>query len=162
MNQGKVYLIGAGPGDPGLVTLRAVQVLQQADTVVYDWLVNPKILEFAPAAEKLYVGKNIKQKLSGKYIEQSKINPLLVKLARAKKIVARLKGGDPFVFGRGGEEASYLAEHQISFEVVPGVSAGNAVPAYAGIPITDRRFASEVTFITGHEDPSKKGSTMDW
>ena len=160
--RGTVYLIGAGPGDRGLLTLRGASLLQKAGAVVYDWLVNPSILEFAPSAEKFYVGKNIAKKSSPGYVDQKETNGLLVKLARQGKTVVRLKGGDPFIFGRGGEEASYLKEKGIRFEVVPGVSAGYAVPAYAGIPVTDRRFASLVTFVTGHEDPAKKESSVDW
>ncbi|HXV28601.1 MAG TPA: uroporphyrinogen-III C-methyltransferase [bacterium] len=172
---GKVYLVGAGPGDAGLLTLRGAEVLKRVDVIVYDWLVNPELLDLAPQAQKIYVGKNIRVKsearivkrptLHGRiqgYVEQGKTNQLLVKLARQGKAVVRLKGGDPFIFGRGGEEASYLKRHHIPFEIVPGISAGYAAPAYAGIPVTDRRFASSVTFVTGHEDPAKKDSTVNW
>lgn len=155
---GRVILVGAGPGEAGLLTLKGKEMLQRAEAVVYDWLVNPKLLELAPQAGKIFVGK----KGGTHYKEQKEINSILFKLARSGKFVVRLKGGDPFIFGRGGEEASFLAEHRIPFEVVPGVSAGIGVPAYAGIPLTDRRFASQVTFITGHEDPNKEFSGFDW
>jgi len=184
--KGKVYLIGAGPGDAGLLTLKGAEILRAADCVVFDWLVNPAILEWAGQAEKIYAGKNIKFKKKAmsspgltrgssrldsrfrgndkslKYIEQDETNSLLVRLAKAGKTVARLKGGDPFIFGRGGEEASYLKKRGIPFEVVPGISAGYAVPAYAGIPVTDRRFASLVTFVTAHENPAKTEASVDW
>lgn len=156
--QGKVILAGAGPGDWGLVTLKAKEALGQAEAVVYDWLVNPELLSFAPKAQKIFVGK----KGGTHYKEQSEINQILLKLARQGKWVVRLKGGDPFIFGRGGEEASFLVRHRIPFEVIPGVSAGIGAPAYAGIPLTDRRWASQVTFITGHEDPTKESSSVDW
>lgn len=152
-NKGAVYLVGAGPGDPGLLTLRAAALLESAEVVVYDRLVNPLLLDLARHAKKIYAGKNQagkKSKTAGSS-EQSRTNRLLVKLAREGKRVARLKGGDPFIFGRGAEEASYLKKNGIRFEVVPGVSAGYAVPAYAGIPLTDRRFSSLVTFATAHE-----------
>jgi uroporphyrinogen III methyltransferase / synthase len=160
-NNGIVYLVGAGPGDPNLITLRGAQLLKEADAVVYDWLINPYLLEFAQCAEKFDVGKHTD---GGKKtaFNQDSINQLLVELARKGKKVIRLKGGDPFVFGRGAEEASYLKKHGIPFEVVPGVSSGHAVPAYAGIPVTDRRWASSVTFVTAHEDPNKKESGNNW
>ncbi len=171
--KGIVYLVGAGPGDAGLLTLRGAEVLGKADTVVYDWLVNPQLLDLALTAEKIYVGKNVqkkKERLQASspelqetgYVEQDRTNQLLLKLVRQGKMVVRLKGGDPFIFGRGGEEASYLKKNGIPFEVIPGISAGYAVPAYAGIPVTDRRLASLVTFVTGHEDPTKKESSVDW
>ena len=155
-SKGKVFLVGAGPGDPGLLTLRGAEVLQSADAVVYDRLVNPVLLKIAAQAEKIFAGKDpaVQKKSSASHPEffpQEKINQLLVKLARGGKTVVRLKGGDPFIFGRGGEEASVLKQAGIPFEIVPGVSAGHAVPAYAGIPVTDRRFASAVTLLTAHE-----------
>lgn len=157
-NKGVVYLVGAGPGDPGLLTLRGAGLLEYADVVVYDRLVNPVLLDRAPHAKKIYVGKNIKMKKGRAtgYIAQSQTNRLLAKLAREGKQVVRLKGGDPFIFGRGAEEASYLKKNGIRYEVVPGVSAGYAVPAYAGIPLTDRRLSSLVTFVTAHEQDEKK------
>ncbi len=147
--KGKVILVGAGPGDPGLLTLRGAEWLGRADMVIYDWLANAELLKLAPQAVKIFVGK----KGGTQYKEQSKINRMLVRWAKKGKLVVRLKGGDPFIFGRGGEEAEFLVRHRIPFEVVPGVSAGIGAPAYAGIPLTDRRWASQVTFITG--TPSK-------
>ncbi|MBI3313710.1 MAG: uroporphyrinogen-III C-methyltransferase [Candidatus Omnitrophica bacterium] len=162
---GKVYLVGAGPGDAGLLTMRGAVLLAKADIVVYDRLVNPEILAFASRAEKIYVGKSSRgeeesEKMSN--LRQMELSRLLVHFAKEGKTVIRLKGGDPFVFGRGGEEAGYLKQHGIDFEIVPGVSAGYAVPAYAGIPVTDRRLASSVIFATAHEDPTKKTSSVDW
>ena len=159
MTQGKVYLVGAGPGDPGLLTLKGKQILERADFVIYDFLVNVNLLRLARAdAEKIRVGR----RGEADRLPQSEINQLLVARAREGKLVCRLKGGDPFVFGRGGEEAQALAQAGIAFEVVPGVSAGHAVPAYAGIPITHRDITSTVTFIAGHEDPEKESSRLDW
>ncbi|MBH0207736.1 MAG: uroporphyrinogen-III C-methyltransferase [Nitrospira sp.] len=158
-SKGKVYLVGAGPGDPGLLTLRGRDCLAQADVVLYDYLANPALLTHAPEqAERLYVGR----RGTGKYPEQASINQLLIERAQAGNVVVRLKGGDPFVFGRGGEEAEALATAGIAFEVVPGVSAAVAVPAYAGIPITHRTLASTVTIVTGHEDPTKAATALDW
>ncbi|MBI4115735.1 MAG: uroporphyrinogen-III C-methyltransferase [Candidatus Omnitrophica bacterium] len=156
--KGRVILVGAGPGDPGLITWKGLEILRDAEVLVYDWLANPELLKAAPSAEKIYVGK----KGGAKYKSQKEINQIVLQSVRQGKVVVRLKGGDPFIFGRGGEEASYLADHHIPFEVIPGVSAGVGVPAYAGIPLTDRRFASQVTFITGHEDPTKNKSEVDW
>lgn len=155
----KVYLLGAGPGDPELITVKAKRLLQSADTVVYDYLANSRLLDWCrPDAEILYVGK----KGGAHTLPQEEINALLVKRARAGKVVARLKGGDPYVFGRGAEEAEELLEHGIAFEVVPGVTSAVAAPAYAGIPLTHRRHASSVSFITGHEDPTKAESAHNW
>ncbi len=152
---GKVYLIGAGPGDPDLITVKGLRCLQMADCVIYDYLVNIDLLKHAqPAAECINVGK----KGGESHISQEQINDLIIKKAEAGKLVARLKGGDPFIFGRGGEEASALAQAGIRFEIVPGVTSGHAAPAYAGIPVTHRDFSSSVTFVTGHEDPSKESS----
>ncbi|MBW1916886.1 MAG: uroporphyrinogen-III C-methyltransferase [Deltaproteobacteria bacterium] len=157
--KGIVYLVGAGPGDPGLVTRRGLEVLQQADCVVYDYLANEGLLAAAPVeAEIIFVGKR-----GGDHTRsQNEINQLLVEKARAGMKVVRLKGGDPYIFGRGGEEAEELAQHRIPFEVVPGISSAVAVPAYAGIPLTHRRYASLVSFITGHEDPAKPESAIPW
>ncbi|MBX3332888.1 MAG: uroporphyrinogen-III C-methyltransferase [Nitrospira sp.] len=156
---GKVYLVGAGPGDPGLLTVRGKECLEQADVVLYDYLANPALLSYAPhQAERLYVGRRGK----GTYPEQESINRLLIERARAQKVVVRLKGGDPFVFGRGGEEAEALAAAGIEFEVVPGITAAVAVPAYAGIPVTHRTLASTLTIVTGHEDPEKPSTSLDW
>jgi uroporphyrinogen III methyltransferase/synthase len=155
----KVYLLGAGPGDPGLLTLRARDILSRADVVVYDHLANKAFLDFCrPDAEILYVGK----KGGDHTLPQEQINDLLVAKAKAGKMVARLKGGDPYVFGRGGEEAEELVAAGCPFEVVPGVTSAVAAPAYAGIPITHRSFCSSVSFITGHEDPTKAESSLNW
>lgn len=159
MKQGKVYIIGAGPGDPGLITVRAVKCLQKSDVVVYDYLVNQDILGLAGKDARLvYAGK----KGGDHTVSQEMLNQILVKEASDGNIVARLKGGDPFIFGRGGEEAEVLSEAGIPFEIIPGVTSAIAVPAYAGIPLTHRRFTSSVTFVTGHEDPTKGGSSIDW
>lgn len=155
--------MGAGPGDPGLVTLRARELMDTADAIVYDALVPPELIAEigdSPAAPRLhYVGKRGGEKRSA---SQEEIQLLLVRLAREGKRVVRLKGGDPFVFGRGGEEAQALFEADIPFEVVPGVTAGVAAPAYAGIPVTHRGRATSVTLVTGHEDPAKGGGQTDW
>ncbi len=163
MNQkikpGKVYIIGAGPGDAGLITIKAVNCLRLADVVVYDNLVNEELLKYAPShARFIYAGK----KGGDHTLSQDLINDLLVQEAQAGNTVARLKGGDPFIFGRGGEEAEKLVEHGVSFEVIPGVTSAIAVPAYAGIPLTHRGLTSTVAFITGHEDPTKDKSDIDW
>ncbi len=156
---GKVYLVGAGPGDPGLLTLKGKAILERADTIVYDYLANAALLRFAREdAEKMCVGKHGGQHKT----TQDEINALLVARAREGNTVCRLKGGDPYVFGRGAEEAEALVRAGIPFEVVPGVSAGHAVPAYAGIPVTHRDYASAVTFVTGHEDPTQAESDVDW
>ncbi len=156
---GFVSLIGAGPGDPGLLTLQGAASLAAADVVVYDYLANPALLAHArPEAEQIYVGKKARAHTR----TQDEINTLLVDLAQRGRRVARLKGGDPFVFGRGGEEALALVEAGVSFEVIPGVSSAVAAPAYAGIPITHRGLASSFAVITGHEDPTKGRSAMDW
>jgi uroporphyrinogen III methyltransferase/synthase len=158
--QGKmVYLIGAGPGDPGLISLKGVKCLEKADVVVYDYLSNPRLLVHCrPDAEKIYVGKKGAQHT----LEQGDINQLLVDKAADGNIVARLKGGDPFVFGRGGEEAFALKDAGIPFEIVPGITAAVAAPAYAGIPVTHRDQTSTLALITGHEDPTKEESAIDW
>ncbi len=154
-----VYLVGAGPGDPGLATVRAVDLIATADVILYDRLVPARLLDGAPAdAELVYVGKEPGRPT----LPQSEINALLVAKAREGKRVVRLKGGDPFVFGRGGEEAEALVEAGVRFEVVPGVTAGVAAPAYAGIPVTHRDEASAVAFVTAHEDPAKPESAIDW
>ena len=157
--QGKVYLIGAGPGDPGLLGLKAKHCLETADAVVYDRLADPRILAFARKdAEMIYVGKAS----ANHTMRQPDINKLLVKLAAEGKTVARLKGGDPFVFGRGGEEAIELKEAGLPFEFVPGVTSAIAVAEYAGIPVTHRHVATSFAVITGHEDPTKGESTINW
>jgi uroporphyrinogen III methyltransferase / synthase len=154
-----VYLVGAGPGDPGLLTVRGADVLGRADVVVYDRLVHPSLLDLAPAAaERVYVGKTPGEA----EVEQGDINALLVEQGRAGKEVVRLKGGDPFVFGRGGEEAEALAAAGLTFEVVPGITSAIGAPAYAGIPVTHRGKSTHFTVVTGHEDPDKGGFDVDW
>src|SRR5882724_1690404 len=157
--KGTVYLVGAGPGDIGLLTLRGAELLRCADVVVYDALFNTALLRLAPkSAEIIYGGKR-----SGDHaIPQGELNKLLVAKAREGKTVVRLKGGDPYVFGRGGEEAEQLAAAGIPFEVVPGISSVVAALNYAGIPITHRDHCSSFTVITGHEDPAKDDSSIDW
>ena len=156
---GKVYLVGAGPGDPGLLTMRGKECLERADVVLYDYLANPVLLDLAPSrAERLYVGRRGR----GAYQHQEDVNRLLIERARGGKIVVRLKGGDPFVFGRGGEEAEAVIKAGIPFEVVPGVTSAVAVPAYAGIPVTHRTLASTLAVVTGHEDPAKGETTVEW
>src|SRR6266404_5306730 len=157
--KGIVYLVGAGPGDAGVLTLRGAELLGRADVVVYDALVNAELLRLAPkSAEIIYGGKRAKEHA----IDQKQLNQLLIAHAQSGKTVVRLKGGDPYVFGRGGEEAEQLADAGVPFEVVPGVSSFVAVPNYAGIPLTHRGFCSKLTLITGHEDPAKEASNIDW
>ena len=156
---GKVYLVGAGPGDAGLLTLRGAELLRRAEVVVYDALVNRELLALAPeSAEIIYGGKRSRDHA----IPQGDLNRLLVEKAREGKTVVRLKGGDPYVFGRGGEEATELQEDNVPFEVVPGISSIVAAPNYAGIPLTHREHCSSFTVITGHEDPDKAETAIDW
>lgn len=157
--KGIVFLVGAGPGDPSLITCKALDCIRKADLIVYDHLIGPRLLRHAKEnAEKIYVGK-----VAGEHtLPQGEINRLTAEAAAEGKIVCRLKGGDPFIFGRGGEEAEYLAGKGIPFEVVPGVTSAIAAPAYAGIPLTHRKVASSVAFITGNEDPTKPSSTIAW
>jgi uroporphyrinogen III methyltransferase / synthase len=154
-----VYLVGAGPGDPGLLTVRGRELVERCDAIVYDRLADPRIVALAPdGAERIYGGKR-----PGEHaMTQERLNEVLVELGARLATVVRLKGGDPFVFGRGGEEALALEAAGIPFEVVPGVSSAYAVPAYAGIPVTQRGMAAQVTFVTGHEDPAKPESSIDW
>ncbi|MEI7449965.1 MAG: uroporphyrinogen-III C-methyltransferase [Desulfomonile sp.] len=159
INPGTVYLVGAGPGDPGLITVKGLHKIRTADVIVYDYLAGTRIMEEArPDAELIYVGKMGKDHT----VEQVDINDLLIRKARQGKNIVRLKGGDPYVFGRGGEEAEELVAAGIPFEVVPGVTSAIAAPAYAGMPVTHRDHASMATFITGHEDPNKNESAIDW
>ena len=156
---GKVYLVGAGPGDAGLLTLRGAELLRQADVVVYDALVNRELLSLAPqSAEIIYGGK----RSNDHAIPQDELNQLLIEKAKEGKKVVRLKGGDPYIFGRGGEEAVELQHEKIEFEVIPGISSIVAAPNYAGIPLTHREHCSSFTVITGHEDPEKKETAVDW
>ncbi|MBO4317183.1 MAG: uroporphyrinogen-III C-methyltransferase [Mailhella sp.] len=154
-----VYLIGAGPGDPGLITVKGASALAAADVVVYDYLASDELMALVrPDAEKIYVGK-----IAGDHaMHQYEINDLLIRKAKEGKTVARLKGGDPYIFGRGGEEGRALYDAGVPFMEIPGISSTIAGPAYAGIPVTDRTAASSVTIITGHEDPSKPGSVHNW
>jgi uroporphyrinogen III methyltransferase/synthase len=159
MPKSTVYLVGAGPGDSALITIKGLELIKKADCIIYDYLVNPELLKFRKNDCKImYVGK----KAGLHTLTQDEINRLLVKTAKLHTIVVRLKGGDPFVFGRGAEEAAYLKRHKIDFNIVPGVTSAIAVPAYAGIPITERSRNSTVGFITGHEDPTKIDSSIDW
>ncbi|NNF99565.1 MAG: uroporphyrinogen-III C-methyltransferase [Desulfobacteraceae bacterium] len=156
---GKVYLVGAGPGDPGLITVKGTYCIQHADALIYDYLAAPELIRYArPGAELIYVGK----KGGDHTMSQEEINALIVEKARQGLTVTRLKGGDPFIFGRGGEEAEELMNDNIPFEIVPGVTSAVAAPAYAGIPLTHRKFASSVAFITGHEDPTKPESSINY
>lgn len=155
----KVYLVGSGPGDPGLFTIKGLELVRNAEVLVYDRLAHPSIVaEAKPDAEKIYVGKAS----SNHTMKQEDINALLVEKGRECKMVVRLKGGDPFVFGRGGEEAEALLEAGIPFEVVPGITSAIAVPAYAGIPVTHRGLCCTLGIITGHEDPTKTKSSIKW
>src|SRR5947208_2256836 len=159
MKKGMVYLVGAGPGDAGLLTLRGAELLARADVVVYDALVNPDLLQLASKpVEIIYGGK----RANDHAIPQDELNRLLIAKAQEGKTVVRLKGGDPYIFGRGGEEAEELAAAKIPFEIVPGVSSVAAAPNYAGIPLTHRDYCSSFTVVTGHEDPAKKDSDIHW
>jgi uroporphyrinogen III methyltransferase / synthase len=159
VRRGRVSLVGAGPGDPGLLTVRALERLREAEVIVYDRLVNPDLLDFAPPeALRIFAGKRV----GDHCLPQSSINSLLIHHAGAGRFVVRLKGGDPFVFGRGGEEALALSKAGIPFEVVPGISSAIAVPAYAGIPVTYRGIAASFAVLTGHEDSTKDGDAVDW
>jgi uroporphyrinogen III methyltransferase/synthase len=159
MSPGTVYLVGAGPGDPELLTIKARRVLGEADAVVYDHLVDSVLLELTrPGCEHVFAGKK-----GGKFCRpQTEIDETLVRLALDGKTVVRLKGGDPFVFGRGGEEATALAAAGVPFEIVPGVTSALAAAAYAGIPLTHRSHSSSIVLLTGHEDPSKPDATVRW
>src|ERR1700724_4351515 len=158
---GRVYLVGAGPGAPDLITVRGEQILRRAEVVVYDYLVSPELLALAPPdAELIYAGK---KGGDGGNIGQTELNRILIERARAGRRVVRLKGGDPFIFGRGGEEAEALVAAGITFEVVPGVTSATAAPAFAGIPLTHREHGSFVAFLTGHEDLAKNpGAALPW
>jgi uroporphyrinogen III methyltransferase/synthase len=159
MTPGKVWLVGAGPGDPGLLTLKAARALASCEVLVYDYLAAPAIVGLAPPdCERIYVGK----KAGAHTLSQDEITALVVRLGREGKKVVRLKGGDPFVFGRGGEEARALAEAGVAFEIVPGISSAIAAPAYAGIPVTHRDYNTAFTVATGHEDPTKAASSLDF
>ena len=156
---GKVYLVGAGPGDPKLITLRAVELIKKADVVLYDRLVSKKILAMIPKrAVSIYVGRAVGDDTT----HQENTNELMMKYAQLKKSVVRLKGGDPIIFGRGGEEAEFLKSFNVKYEIIPGITSGIGSATYAGIPLTHRQFASSVVFVTGHEDPEKKTEVVKW
>jgi uroporphyrin-III C-methyltransferase len=156
---GKVYLVGAGPGDPKLITVRGLELLQSADVIVYDRLASPKLLQYAKeGAELIYCGKEA----SHHSLSQDEINEVIVRKAKEGKRIVRLKGGDPFVFGRGGEEAEACISAGIAYEVVPGVTSGIAAPAYAGIPVTHRNYSSSFAIVTGHKAKEKQESGIAW
>ena len=156
---GKVYLVGAGPGDPGLITVKGLECIKTADVIIYDYLASPALLKHVPEnAEMIYVGK----KGGNHTLPQKGINDLIVQKAKTGMTVARLKGGDPFIFGRGGEEAEILIKAGVPFEIVPGVTSAIAAPAYAGIPLTHRDYTATLAFVTGHEDPAKEKSNINW
>jgi len=153
-----VYLVGAGPGDPELITLKAIKALNEADVVLYDKLANEEILDHAKGAKLIYVGKQ-----AGHHSKtQPEINEILVKEAKENNVVVRLKGGDPFIFGRGGEEMLALAEEGLKFKLIPGVTSAIGVPTTIGLPVTHRGVATSVTFVTGHEDPTKESKQVKW
>ncbi len=156
---GKVLIVGAGPGDPKLITLKAVDAIKSADVVLYDRLVSPQIINMIPKkTEKVYVGRDV----GDDYKHQDTTNDLMVQFAKKKKKVVRLKGGDPFIFGRGGEEAEFLRKHKIPYEIIPGITSGIGSAEYSGIPLTHRDYASSVVFVTGHEDARKKSEVVNW
>ncbi len=159
-NQGKVYLVGAGPGDPGLITIRGREILEKAEVIIYDYLAGKKLLKHVPPdAEFIYAGKRGGVKHTH---TQTEINEMLVERAKSGKRVVRLKGGDPFIFGRGGEELEEVVKAGLNYEAVPGVTSASAAATFAGVPITHRKFTASVAFITGHEDPTKQKSNIDW
>jgi uroporphyrin-III C-methyltransferase len=159
MKKGKVFICGAGPGDPKLITLRAMELLKTCDVILYDRLVGKELIDQIPArAEKVYVGRTVGDPTT----HQDRTNELMVKYAKRGKSVLRLKGGDPFIFGRGAEEAEYLIRHGIEFEIVPGITSAIASPAYAGIPLTHRKYSSSVAIVTGHEGAEKDELMVRW
>lgn len=156
---GRVYIVGAGPGDPKLITLKAIEMIKKADVVLYDRLISKETLAMIPKrAEKIYVGRNA----GDDYKHQNTTNELMLKFAKKKKNVIRLKGGDPFIFGRGGEEAEFLRANKIKFELIPGITSGIGSAEYSGIPLTHRDYASSVAFVTGHEDAKKTKTSVKW
>jgi uroporphyrin-III C-methyltransferase len=157
--KGKVFICGAGPGDPKLVTVRAMEVLNNCDVVLYDRLICKDLIDQVPAkCEKIYVGRAVGDSTT----HQNITNDLMVEHAKNGRRVVRLKGGDPFIFGRGSEEAEYLFKHNIDFEIIPGITSAIGSAAYAGIPLTHRRFSSSVAIVTGHEAPKKREPTVKW
>ena len=156
---GRVYIVGAGPGDPKLITLKAIEVIKKADIVLYDRLVSKGILSMIPKrVEKIYVGRDV----GDDYQHQTTTNDLMIKFTKKKKNVVRLKGGDPFIFGRGGEEAEFLKANKVKFELIPGITSGIGSAEYSGIPLTHRDYASSVVFVTGHEDAKKTKTSVKW
>ena len=157
--KGKVFIVGAGPGDPKLITLKAVEAIKSSDVVLFDRLVSKKIIDMIPKrTERVYVGRDV----GDDYKHQDTTNDLMVKYAKAKKNVVRLKGGDPFIFGRGGEEAEFLRGHKVKYEIIPGITSGIGSAEYSGIPLTHRDYASSVVFVTGHEDAKKTKGAVNW
>ena len=156
---GKVYICGAGPGDPKLLTIKVFELIKQADVILYDRLIGDEIIKLFPdTSEKVYVGRNVGDPTT----HQNKTNELMIKYAKMGRQVLRLKGGDPFIFGRGGEEAEILVENEIPFEIIPGITSGIGAANYSGIPLTHRKYGSTVAFVTGHEDPEKKTPEVKW
>ena len=157
--KGTVYIVGAGPGDPKLITLKAVDIIKKADVVLYDRLVSKGILSMIPKnAKKIYVGRDV----GDDYKHQHYTNDLMLKFAKTEKNIVRLKGGDPFIFGRGGEEAEFLKLHKIKFEIIPGITSAIGSAEYSGIPLTHMDHSSSVAFVTGHEDAKKKNESVKW
>ena len=157
--KGKVFIVGAGPGDPKLITLKAVEVIKSADVVLYDRLVSKKIIGMIPKkAKKVYVGRDV----GDDYKHQVTTNELMLKHSKKKRNVVRLKGGDPFIFGRGGEEAEFLKQNKIKYEIIPGITSGMGSAEYSGIPLTHRDYSSSVVFVTGHEDDKKTKEIVNW
>jgi uroporphyrin-III C-methyltransferase len=158
-DSGMVFICGAGPGNPKLLTLRALELINESDVILYDRLIGGEIIKLFPEkTEKVYVGRNIGDPTT----HQNKTNEIMLEYAKKGKKVLRLKGGDPFIFGRGGEEAEYLIENNINFEIIPGITSGIGAAVYSGIPLTHRKYASSVIFVTGHEDPEKKTPIVRW
>ncbi len=156
---GKVFIVGAGPGDPKLITLKAVEAIKSSDVILYDRLVSPQIISMIPKkTKKVYVGRDV----GDDYKHQDTTNDLMVEFAKKNKKVVRLKGGDPFIFGRGGEEAEFLRKHKVSYEIIPGITSGIGSAEYSGIPLTHRDYASSVVFVTGHEDAKKSSEVVNW
>jgi len=158
-NFGKIFICGAGPGNPKLLTIRALELINESDVILYDRLVGENIIKLFPErTEKIYVGRSIGDPTT----HQNKTNELMLEYSKKGKKVLRLKGGDPFIFGRGGEEAEFLKSNNISFEIIPGITSGIGAAIYSGIPLTHRKYSSSVAFVTGHEDPEKKTPIVNW
>jgi uroporphyrin-III C-methyltransferase len=156
---GKIFICGAGPGDPKLLTIRALDLINESDIILYDRLIGKDIIDLFPEkTEKVYVGRNIGDPTT----HQNKTNELMLEYSKQGKKILRLKGGDPFIFGRGGEEAEFLKSNNIPFEIIPGITSGIGAAIYSGIPLTHRKYSSSVAFVTGHEDPEKKTPVVRW